>query len=381
MAAVLLGVLLLGVLVVTWMTGGEGHTLRVEKPTGGSVLGRYISCGSIGSDCETTIAPGDVVELQAQPDDGYVLVAYSGDCAPVGRVVMDGPRTCAVQFRALGGTSIERHQLTIDPPSGGTIYSQEGGIACGASGTACVGEIEHGVQVTLAEVAEVGFAFQRFTGACASGSTTMNGPQTCGAVFARFTQAPVPLPGGVNTGRANVGSTGPSTSRTPVTTGGTSVAIPPAPPVPSRGDVAPGPTPQTAGPVALSPAPPPADEAPPKSPVEIAQIEIARALDSYREAYSRMDVPAMQRIHPTLPRQRFEQQFRDLRAVEYSMAGAPELSDLDLRAGTVRAQVDVKIVQEMKAGGKQKPQEYKATFVMKRVDESAVWTIQQITYR
>ena len=104
--------------------GLAGHELTITKPTGGSILGRGVSCGTIGSDCTVTRPDGEAVELQAQPDEGFVFAGYTGDCAAGGRTIMSEARTCGARFDPIPeAPPAAQLALTITPPKGGTIVA------------------------------------------------------------------------------------------------------------------------------------------------------------------------------------------------------------------------------------------------------------------
>ena len=97
-AAGLVVLALVGVVIFRLMGGPAGHELTITKPAGGSILSRGVSCGTLGSDCTVTRPDGEAVELQAQPDEGYVFAGYTGDCAAGGRTIMSEARTCGARF-------------------------------------------------------------------------------------------------------------------------------------------------------------------------------------------------------------------------------------------------------------------------------------------
>lgn len=70
-------------------------------------------------------------------------------------------------------------------PSGGTVTSTVGGINCGS---ACAAKFTYGTQVGLAAVANKGFAFSGFTGACTGTACalTMDGAKSVTANFAAY---------------------------------------------------------------------------------------------------------------------------------------------------------------------------------------------------
>ena len=76
MAAALLGVLVAAALAAAWLTGPSStnkFTLTVESPTGGTLVGSGITCGSGGTSCSTSVMDGQVIELRAEADEGYTF--------------------------------------------------------------------------------------------------------------------------------------------------------------------------------------------------------------------------------------------------------------------------------------------------------------------
>ena len=185
-AAGLVVVGLLGVVIYQLLGGPAGHELTITKPTGGSILGRGVSCGTIGSDCTVIRPDGEAVELQAQPDDGFLFAGYTGDCAAGGRTIMSEARTCGARFDPIPqAPPAAQLALTITPPKGGTIVAM-GGIHCGTQDSKCAATFQQGAEVKLDVLADPGYAFARYTGSCApDGATVMTEPRTCGALFTR----------------------------------------------------------------------------------------------------------------------------------------------------------------------------------------------------
>jgi hypothetical protein len=77
-------------------------TLTVTKPTGGTVIGNGIECGTLGSACSAPQPAARQVRLSARPDVGFVFLRFTGDCDVSGIVMMDAPHTCSAAF-AKGG--------------------------------------------------------------------------------------------------------------------------------------------------------------------------------------------------------------------------------------------------------------------------------------
>jgi serine/threonine protein kinase len=77
-------------------------TLTITRPTGGTVIGNGIECGSSGAACSARQPAARQVRLLALPDVGFVFVRFTGDCDESGVMMMNAPRTCTATF-AKGG--------------------------------------------------------------------------------------------------------------------------------------------------------------------------------------------------------------------------------------------------------------------------------------
>lgn len=95
------------------VVAGNTQTLNIVPPTGGTVLGVDIKCGTLGTDCTAALPNGVPVTLSAQADTGYSLANFTGDCTPAGETQMTGPKTCGAVFRPAlpPGTPV-----TVAPP-------------------------------------------------------------------------------------------------------------------------------------------------------------------------------------------------------------------------------------------------------------------------
>ena len=67
-------------------------------PTGGTLEGVDIICGTKGSVCSVNHPEGVPVELHPTADPGYTFMGFLGDCAPLGHTQMTSPRTCGATF-------------------------------------------------------------------------------------------------------------------------------------------------------------------------------------------------------------------------------------------------------------------------------------------
>ena len=220
MAAALLVVLVLAALAAAWLTGpsgSDGHTLTVEKPTGGTLTGNGIECGTGGTSCSTSVRDGQDVQLHAEADDGYMFTGFTGDCRSTGRLLMKKDATCGARFDRTSATAAttpsgtptgeRRWPLTLTPPENGTIVTVEG-HECGPNKKACTVEVLEGTIVSLEVMTEPGHRVQSYTGDCVDGTANMTQARSCGVVLvkgdgpgpgpgpiARNTPPPPPTPG------------------------------------------------------------------------------------------------------------------------------------------------------------------------------------------
>jgi hypothetical protein len=220
---VVVALMVFGAIQITRAMWPSGQALTLTKPVGGTLVGAGLNCGTNGSDCSASKADNEPVEFQAVADAGYIFSAFTGDCAPTGRMILSAARTGGATFDRVAETgSGVSWPLTITKPTGGTIVAA-GDILCGALGAQCSASLPDGVPVTLHVQAEPGFTFQSYTDDCApNGETKMSAARTCGAIF--IGSAP-PQPAPV--------SAPPSTRKSrpaPLVVEGPPPAAPPAPP-------------------------------------------------------------------------------------------------------------------------------------------------------
>jgi TIR domain/Divergent InlB B-repeat domain len=75
------------------------QALRIAPvPTGGTLLGIDINCGTMGSVCSASYPAGVPVELHPKADPGFTFMGFVGDCVPLGRTQMTSSRTCSARF-------------------------------------------------------------------------------------------------------------------------------------------------------------------------------------------------------------------------------------------------------------------------------------------
>ena len=181
------------------------YGLVVTRPSGGTVKGPGINCGTNGTTCSVKMPGALSLGLQATADAGYAFSGWTGDCSgtsPRLRLLLNGWKSCGASFAAVapgaltttmttntstGGTLAmgAPYTLTVTPPAGGTV--QAAGINCGTTGTNCSVTMPAALWLGLVAMPDPGFSFAGWTGACSgtqpSYSLVLAGPRTCSATF------------------------------------------------------------------------------------------------------------------------------------------------------------------------------------------------------
>jgi hypothetical protein len=67
-------------------------------PTGGTIEGLDIICGTKGTACSAKYPDGVTADFHPTADPQYTFMGFVGDCAPLGHTQMIGPRTCSATF-------------------------------------------------------------------------------------------------------------------------------------------------------------------------------------------------------------------------------------------------------------------------------------------
>lgn len=385
-AALVVGAVAVAAILLWGMVAGvrwfwpAGQSLVVTKPTGGTIVGPGIECGTKGNDCSTSRPTGDPVELAVQADAGYVFSGYTGDCAPAGRVMMSEARKCGARFdpTAAPPPSVT-FPLTITKPAGGTIAG-EPNILCGTLDNVCTANIPSGTPVTMRFQADDKFAFQAFTGDCApNGELTMNAAKTCGAIFMPTPGAAVLNNSGGSTGPVGgrrsgagkpAGGDEPGTTKQPQVVTPNVVTPPPPPPPP----------PQATGVQPVQGQLPP--EGPVKreiSPEEHAQAEIDDLVKRYCAAHESLKVEGIVKMFPLAPVETYRYQFRQYKTLKCSITSKLEYVRLDARAaGGAQVKFGMKQVIQMRIGGQPEVKETIVTMTLSRSDFQSPWLIDRI---
>jgi formylglycine-generating enzyme required for sulfatase activity len=104
-------------------TAPAERLLTIVKPTGGTILGHGIICGTFGDECSAMQPQGTAVQLQTKADGGYVFEAFTGDCdAKGGNTSMTAARRCGATFsRAVAAgppSNAKPHDTWTNPVDG-----------------------------------------------------------------------------------------------------------------------------------------------------------------------------------------------------------------------------------------------------------------------
>jgi uncharacterized repeat protein (TIGR02543 family) len=220
------------------------YRLTVTRPTGGTVQGAGISCGTSATLCQVTMPSSMSLGLQAVADGGYTFSGWSGDCSGTSAsftLALTGAKTCGATFTATPTTSTSTstsgsssastststsgtltygapYRLTITRASGGTVRSA--GINCGTTANACQVEMPAPMTLGLLATPDAGYRFTGWSGDCSGWNAglwlALEGPRTCAAAF-------------VATSSTGSSGTTTTTPTTPTTTTG-SDALPMGPP-------------------------------------------------------------------------------------------------------------------------------------------------------
>ena len=191
---------------------GTGEGTVSSAPLGvdcGLMCAGPIDCGSI---CKASLEAGTTVELVAVPAFGSAFVGWSGACTGAGvcEVTMSEAREVTATFEPIAAS---RYVLQVDKSGegAGTVTGIPAGIDCGSS---CEATFEAGTTVELRAVANAGYTFTGWSGACtgteAVCDVTMSQARTVTATFtiAKTPMPPFQAPSGSSTSSGTTASTG-----------------------------------------------------------------------------------------------------------------------------------------------------------------------------
>jgi len=388
------GIVVLGVIWIPHGTSPPRLQLTLTKPYGGTIVGDGIECGTGGSDCNAEFREGERVELDTRADKGYAFTAFTGPCAPSGRVIINKALTCGAKFdRDDLPPPAATFPLTIEKPSGGTILV-EPDIICGALQTMCSAKMAVGSHVKLNVQPEPGFVFLNFTNDCApEGETTMSQARTCGATFgpaapprpptpppnvaARKTEGPrvsIEVPdksGSTGAGQSTPGQNPAASSQGQQTP--TSAQINPINPNPGPANQAvatSGSAPTNTGPVAA-----------PITPEDHAKNEIQQLVKRYCDESQTLQPVRIKALYPQADLATMKDRFREYKSLQCTVAAPPEFERLDAReAGFAQVKFGMKQVIQMKSGGAPQTVETIVTMTVSRMDLQSPWLIDRLLH-
>jgi hypothetical protein len=375
-----------------FIDGPTGQLLTIDRPVGGTLIARGINCGARGSACSATLPEGELVEVRAEPEEGFTIGNYSGDCAPGGRVLMKGARRCSATFERMlpgPGPDPATQTLTILPvPTGGTLEGV--GIKCGTKDSMCSTPIPEGQSAILHAEPDDGFTFMGYTGDCDKlGQTKMSGPRQCGANFSRIEAPPA-----VSRNSGSPTTPGKGRGPTPAPSGPAGIAGddthgPPAGTQPAGSSQPagnnPGGPPNDGTGRGVQPTKPVAqagDAKPPISDEQYAKDRIQELLKAYCDAYEALDPVAVQRLYPTADMEQLRNQLNRTmyKAVDCKFGELTYVS-LDTVSGKANVKADVKRVFTHTAlNEKPVSQELIADLVLVRRESRSPWLIDRAKY-
>ncbi|MCC6870437.1 MAG: IPTL-CTERM sorting domain-containing protein [Burkholderiales bacterium] len=172
--------------VAATFTPAGGATVAVTASDGGSVVSdpAGIDCGTR---CTAAYVSGTTVRFDARPKPGYRFAGWSGACTDSATCTLDVNGNVALQASFVA-VAPGMQSLTVRGGSGGSVQSSPPGIACGS---ACSAAFAGDTRVALFAVAQAGYRFAGWSGACSgTGACTVYVDDTT-FVEARFVRAGV----------------------------------------------------------------------------------------------------------------------------------------------------------------------------------------------
>ena len=139
----------------------ETFDLTVTSGANGSITSNPsgINCGS---DCTESYGDGTNVTLTANPDDGYQLAEWTGDCSGTGacNLSMIQNRVVSATFEEIPTTDVT---LSVSATNGGVVTSSPSGINCGSD---CQADYPLNTAVNLIATPNAGYKLQGWGDDC-----------------------------------------------------------------------------------------------------------------------------------------------------------------------------------------------------------------------
>jgi uncharacterized repeat protein (TIGR02543 family) len=150
-----------------WSTANVTQLLTVTISGNGKVTGAGLNCNGPAT-CTKDEPNGATVILTADPENGFVLSAWSGACA-------GSATTCTVTMdaaRSVTATFTLAVKLTVSVSGNGNVSGGSGAISCGSGGDVCSANFAQNATVTLVATPATGATFTGWTGACGGTATS-----------------------------------------------------------------------------------------------------------------------------------------------------------------------------------------------------------------
>jgi len=189
--------------------GNTTYVLTGQVVGSGTISGGGLSCtGSGGAGCNVPQAAGAGITLTAAPSFGATFSGWSGACSgtsTICAVSMTNAKSVTATFATSTGFGSSSLALTVTP-AGTVTFTGGTCVSTGTKSKTCTAEFNTGQKVSLDAKPAAGFAFTRWTGACAGQKAacdlTLNSSVVVGTVFERLALEPkgaasvVKTPGG-----------------------------------------------------------------------------------------------------------------------------------------------------------------------------------------
>ncbi len=163
--------------------------LQVTKVGNGTITSQPsgINCGS---SCAHAYVFGTIVTLTATPDSGYQFSGWGGSAASCGTnitcsVAVSGYTSVTATFSLINSN---QGTLIVAPPTNGSVVSDDGKIACGAT---CQASYDNGTSVMLQAVPEISGGVVYTVGSWGGAASSCGSNTTCSVTVSGTTDVSV----------------------------------------------------------------------------------------------------------------------------------------------------------------------------------------------
>ena len=150
--------------------GRHGKVLTITRPTGGTIVGPGIECGTAGNAVLDDDRDGRSDRARRRARQGSRLQRLHRRLRASRAHCDDGSRGRAARASQIRSREPRRRRRSGSrlPSLKAARSSAAGGILCGVNGSTCTADLPSGAPVTLKADAAEGFAWEQFTGDCPS---------------------------------------------------------------------------------------------------------------------------------------------------------------------------------------------------------------------